>query len=276
MSDKVFPHCELPIRRARFELAAAGGRWPRYKGFLLHGALGVALWRLSPPAFAALYGAQAEGEAGRLWLLRPPLDECESWLEGSRFSCEIVGMGALTAHLPVCEAALALVGREGLGGGAARFEVLDCETTTMTVAEILRAPTAVSVEAPALRLLTPLRLKQGERYLHEPPSMHLLMRRLFARLSLLARQAGMATDFDWKPWLAAADAVALDGFRLAWVEWPRYSARQRAEMVLGGLQGELLLSGDLAPWLPWLRLLEALHLGGKTTFGFGRVEVAVK
>lgn len=44
-------------------------------------------------------------------------------------------------------------------------------------------------------------------------------------------------------------------------------------MVLGGLRGELRYEGELSALWPWLRLMEWLALGGKTTFGFGQVAV---
>lgn len=49
-----------------------------------------------------------------------------------------------------------------------------------------------------------------------------------------------------------------------------YSSSQKARMQFGGLEWELEYVGEMTPFLPWQRA-EVTHLGGKTTFGFGRI-----
>lgn len=199
------PVIGLPVCRVRFTLQAEGGQWPRYKGFLLHGALGATLQRQDAVAFAALYGTQAAGEAGRSWWLRPPLEEAESWLAGSRIDCALYFSGPALRFVPACEAALREMGAVGVGRGAARFSVTSTQIETTTVGEILRMPAAAPVDAVRLTLLTPLRLKQGGALLQIAPTAHVLLQRLFGRLSLLTRQAEVQAGFDWKPWLRIAD-----------------------------------------------------------------------
>jgi hypothetical protein len=59
------------------------------------------------------------------------------------------------------------------------------------------------------------------------------------------------------------------------VEWNRYSSSQKAPMQFGGLMGSLEYSGELAPFLPFLRMAELTHLGGKSTFGLGKITCQV-
>ena len=55
-----------------------------------------------------------------------------------------------------------------------------------------------------------------------------------------------------------------------WRDWRRYSSRQRQEMVLGGVVGEVALRGELAPFAELLAVGQWTHLGKNTSFGLGR------
>ena len=61
---------------------------------------------------------------------------------------------------------------------------------------------------------------------------------------------------------------------LSWLDAERYSARQQQAMVLGGLYGQLEYSPPDPLLWPWLRLMQHLQLGNKTTFGFGKIGLA--
>jgi CRISPR-associated endoribonuclease Cas6 len=54
-----------------------------------------------------------------------------------------------------------------------------------------------------------------------------------------------------------------------WQELSRFSNRQGQSIPLGGLLGDIHLSGDLDPFLPFLRATQSLHIGKETSFGLG-------
>jgi hypothetical protein len=52
---------------------------------------------------------------------------------------------------------------------------------------------------------------------------------------------------------------------LRWVDWERYSSRQDTKINLGGLLvGEATYEGDLAEFMPLIRLGELIHVGKGT------------
>jgi CRISPR-associated endoribonuclease Cas6 len=131
-------------------------------------------------------------------------------------------------------------------------------------------PGVRQVSTVSLEFLTPLRLKEkGDLVTHL--TFPLFWERLRQRLTLLAAFYG---DRDQKPDLshlsAPAEAVSFKESRLSWYDWQRYSCRQRDLMKLGGLKGSITFSGELTPFLPYLRLGELVNLGQGTTFGLGR------
>ena len=45
-------------------------------------------------------------------------------------------------------------------------------------------------------------------------------------------------------------------------------------MLMGGIVGTVSYTGDLAEFLPLLRLCETFHLGKQTTFGLGKLTIS--
>lgn len=71
--------------------------------------------------------------------------------------------------------------------------------------------------------------------------------------------------------LLAAKAADIRVFKndLHWFDWERYSRRQDASMKFGGLIGRIAFTGDLEPFMPYLRLGQVVNIGQATTFGLG-------
>jgi hypothetical protein len=59
----------------------------------------------------------------------------------------------------------------------------------------------------------------------------------------------------------AAREVELVHDETAWVPLSRYSHRQRQPQPLDGFVGQATYRGDLAPFLPFLRVGEYVHVG---------------
>jgi len=73
-----------------------------------------------------------------------------------------------------------------------------------------------------------------------------------------------------------AEQIQTTHDNLHWYEWERYSTRQESLMKLGGLKGEIVFEGNLAPFMPYLRLGEMVNVGQGTSFGLGRVEIDIR
>lgn len=67
--------------------------------------------------------------------------------------------------------------------------------------------------------------------------------------------------------------IALEKSNLSWMDWERYSNRQRERMKLGGVVGKINFTGSLGKFLPYLHLAEHIHVGKETTFGLGKIAV---
>ncbi|MCM8611299.1 CRISPR system precrRNA processing endoribonuclease RAMP protein Cas6 [Accumulibacter sp.] len=281
----------LPIAPLRLTLRSAGLAFPGFAGSLWHGGLGRMLERHFPASFRLLYGGQGDT---RLYALCPPAGE--RFPPGDLLTLRLSLFGEATGHLLACTQAIALLGEAGIDP-AGRFQLEsasvllpDGEAPYFSAADGLLQPPPLTDfadwlpagQAPrqiAVRLLTPLHLKEGGELLRHAPDYGQLLHRLFGRLDQLAHVIGCP------PPLAKSDRAALldearQVTRLAedirWQQLDRRSARTRQQMRFGGLQGELRFTGEMTQTLPWLVAGQQVHIGGKTAFGFGAYEVEAR
>jgi len=127
----------------------------------------------------------------------------------------------------------------------------------------------------AAHLITPLRIKQdGRNVSAERFNFAALFGNLQRRISLLTYfHTDTPLDTDFKILSALSKTITIDNPQLHWQDWTRYSSRQQTEMQMGGLLGDFPLSGDLAPFWPYLWLGQWTHAGKGTSMGLGRYRI---
>lgn len=274
----------LAVVPLRLGLRSGGLQFPEFSGSLWHGGLGMVLERHFRPAFELLYGGDAET---RLYALRPPTQEHIA--AEIPFELHLTLFGPACRHILACTQAVAQLGEAGIRP-AGRFRL---ETAAVIGPDgdrpffaadtgLLAPPAAFDLHdylkaAPhagrlRVRLLTPLRIKEGNEILRRPPRYEQLIHRLCGRIDQLAHAAGSTPPLakaDRPALLAEAGAVRLTRGDTRWTDLSRRSGRSGRQMAFGGLVGELEYEGIFDRTLPWLLAGRCLHIGGKPAFGFG-------
>lgn len=268
---------------------------PAHKSSLFHGVLGRVLHRDFPYLYSEIFGReQVEGDASLTihpYILLAPLDELRTWEAGHEFGFELTLFGKAVRHAQACCDALSLVGRDGLGERRTKFTVHQVEYLSadgldtvwrdgrdnawIAPVDLYLDESGTSCAKLTLDLQTPLRLKHENRLVRQPPDFSLLFSKLLARLNMLTQAQGnqpLVEGVAKASLTQLANDIVLLQSDTRWVDWNRYSSSQKATMQFGGLMGTLEYSGALAPFLPYLRMAEFTHLGGKTTFGLGKVQ----
>jgi hypothetical protein len=223
------------------------------------------------------------------FILEPEIIGVREIPEGGALRLGITLMGPAIEHAPYLIHALNLAGQRGLGRGRGRCKVtaLEREETlggdrweqvySAECGEFGRRETSAPAipAAPAkvrLRLLTPLRIKRHGRFVgvREFAAADLL-RNLYARLAVLTALYAHAPDqFPWRSVRDQAERVHIASSQLRWYEWTRFSSRQNTRMQMGGLLGELELTGPgLKTFWPALWLGQWVHVGKGSSFGLG-------
>jgi len=140
---------------------------------------------------------------------------------------------------------------------------------------IYRDIAAVNPEKITIRLITPFRLKIDGKLMHDF-SFFDFFRNALNRLYLLTYfHCGNRFDRDHRELLEMSKKIKIVDKDIWWHDWTRYSSRQRTKMEMGGVVGEFVLRGNLAPFLPFLKIGEFAHVGKGTSMGLGRYEIKV-
>ena len=291
-------------------------RLPPFAGSAWRGAFGQALKRLvcvtrEPDCTACLlyrsctypyiFETPPDPTVGKLtrytaaphpFVLRPEPGRPGPLTPGESLTLELMLFGRGNRLLPYVIHALDRAGQRGLGAGQGRlhlFRVSQREDAgdwqlLLTPGEPLRPWSAFEPlpppcpDAVTLILETPLRLKHQEHFVTpETFRFSALFGNLLRRISLLtAFHTDTPLETDFAGLTRAAQPIEPVTAELHWREWTRYSSRQDTRLQMGGLIGQIVLSGsELEPFWPYLWLGQWTHAGKGTSMGLGRYRVAV-
>lgn len=234
------------------------------------------------------------------YIIVPPLTRKRYFSPDDSISFDILLIGKANDYLPYFIYTFTEMGKRGIGKDRGKFDIASVEALSLdgTKTEIFNSNTGIlkaegfrigynyfiSLPSPnphpaiiTLSFETPVRIKVNERLSSEIP-FNLLITRLSERAFLLAEfycgaeTCGERSESigDLKDFLEVSENVETVNNRLRWVDWERYSTRQKARMKFGGWIGDVTYKGDLQKFLPLLRLGEHIHVGKATTFGLGK------
>jgi len=252
-----------------------------------------AIFAPPPPAAHAL---QKFSQIPVPYVIEPPAWGARQINAGEPFAFHMTLIGRALRELPLIVLAWRRACARGVGAGDGRAElvrVVHCACNgeaeihrpdTGAIAPHAQAlafeSTADNADAPrelTLRFVTPLRLqKNGHALAPDKLDARTLLMALVRRANLVAEfHAGVRLTDDFAA-LHAASAQIQESKHLVWLDWTRFSSRQRKKMALGGAVGDWTLRGALDPFVPYLRLGEWLHVGKEAAFGLGRYTLEMR
>lgn len=275
----------------------AAGAFDENAGALFHGSLGWALYDAAPGLWQLGYGELAQQDS-RPFSILPPKAPCQ-WQAGDLLWFEFVGLAQMSQQLPELVQSFIRMGERGLGQNRLGFTVLRVVQNTTegqcllwqhhlpvqainyqsgllqkAVLQSVALSEQIPSETMAVRVeaLSRLRLKEQGKVLQSAPSAVQLARAVCRRL--LSLQHSTDTEKDQLYQLIANLApIQIYQDNTSRSELHRYSAHQQQKHAIEGICGSWVYSGpEVKQLLPWLALAQWLHLGGKTSFGFGAIE----
>lgn len=199
--------------------------------------------------------------------------------EEFEFGLDLYGDAAESKRL--ARAAIKRFAERGVGRRRARFDLLDVEGDPIFASPTLEADLASRVAETRKRaassaeicFLTPLRVVLDGRTLQSfsfDPFVRSLVRR--ARL-LLESSERIDLGLAERDLVTDAKSVRVIESRLAKQDQVRFSSRQGRSMNLHGIQGAVVIEGDLARFAPWLAFGSLVGVGKGATFGQGAFEI---
>jgi len=236
-------------------------------------------------------------DAPHPFILEPPMTDERTFPQGSTLSYGLTLVGSAIEKLPFFMYAFWILGEDlGLGKGRGRFRLVSVRDGDGTVIyknetlsgnfKVYTAKEMLGADKPeesvlALELLTPLRMKtawQRETQglltaITDNTHFRILLKALYHRAFVLTQL--YCTDkpverYDSREVPLVDAGVQLSQSKTRWIDWTRYSTRQKQQMQLGGMTGTVVFTGETGKYLPLFRLGEFLHIGKGSTFGLGK------
>ncbi|MCL0065556.1 CRISPR system precrRNA processing endoribonuclease RAMP protein Cas6 [Dehalococcoidia bacterium] len=232
------------------------------------------------------------------FIIEPP-HESQSWpRQNDHINFNVVLIGNGIDYLPYFVFVFDELGRSGLGRERGKYllekvEALSDFTNTQyetiydscrkflsngyqvrRFADIAEETSGYTRRRLAIRFVTPTRIKYQGR-IEVEVNFSVLIKNLLRRISLLSEMhCNSRLDLDYADLIEKARNVRIVKSNLHWYDWERYSSRQKAKMKLGGFVGDITFEGDLAEFMPFIKLGEYLHVGKGTSFGLGEYVIS--
>ncbi len=248
-------------------------------------------------------GAQRGQDLVRLFTIEPPVVGGGFHPAGWSFAFGLTLWGPAAALFPYLAIAAQTMGQIGFGRriqAPGRFYVWECRAHNAIgdkserimdaqSARIIMPPLPIDHEAVmahaesviescggpanlrhiAVRFLTPARLVT-DGHLSNVPHLAIVLRRIFRRLTDLSDAIHAPVPVsEFQELLALSEQIQVAENRTRWVDLTSHSSRTGRSTPIGGLVGEVVYEGELAPFLPWLVWGEIAHVGKDTTKGNG-------
>lgn len=268
---------------------------------ILKGACPYAYIFESPPPADSLI-LRKYPHAPHPFVIEPPLDATTIYEPGAFLTFGLILIGKGIDYLPYFIYAFEELGRIGLGRARGKFRLAEVRGEAVSgeagawhpiyrgdqkvLTDGFRVRTSrdlvnthdhghdhVFSKEVTLHFLTPMRVRFDEA-LANRLDFHMLIRTLLRRLSTLSYfHCGRQLDLDFTGLIARAEQIKTEKAGLRWIDWQRYSNRQKAKITMGGLVGQVTYSGPLADFIPYLRLGELVHVGKGAVFGLGKYQM---
>jgi len=229
-------------------------------------------------------------------ILRPPMPTKRLYKAGDPLDVEIILIGQALRFVPHVICAFEDFSRMGFGEGKGKFEMqgvsaffggkwnrvysegdrlLEQRCWTLTGIDQLEDVCGHRADCVELKVHTPMRIKWGGS-ITDDLRFDLLIRNILRRIQMLDQLHCQGTiRFDHERLIALAAHVETIFENLWWTDWSRHSKRRNAEIMMGGVIGEIVFSGELTEFLPYLKLGEILHVGKGTAYGMGRYSMRI-
>ena len=229
------------------------------------------------------------------------MTERQHFHPGSNISYGLTLFGSAIEKLPFFVYAFMILGEDlGIGRGRGRFKLLTVVDDNgkniydegnlsggfaVHAARDILEGTATDDRLLSMKFQTPVRMKSAWKpdagpglltAITNDEEFYLLLKLLYHRAFVLAQLYGdnpVPQVYNSRDLPFERGAVKLQESRTHWLDWTRYSTRQKQEMQLGGMLGTVSFSGKTGQYLPLFKLGEYLHIGKGSTFGLGKYQL---
>lgn len=222
----------------------------------------------------------------RPFVIEPPDDSKRFYDEHEVFAFNLILIGRAAEYLPYFIFAFKQLGMMGLGRNRGKYilsKVLDERGKEIFNEhdDVIRhngyhrrlSDSNEEIKRIRIKFMTPTRIKINKDLVVKP-SFNILVKALLHRISALSYfHCGVKLELDYRKLIDLAGTIKQSEMNVRWMDWKRYSTRQKTSMNLGGFTGDAVYEGDLGVFMPLLYMGEKVHVGKNCTFGLGKYEI---
>ncbi|MBC2698454.1 MAG: CRISPR system precrRNA processing endoribonuclease RAMP protein Cas6 [ANME-2 cluster archaeon] len=228
------------------------------------------------------------------FVIEPTLDKRQYYGIEDELDFHIILVGRAVDYIPYIIFAFEELGRIGIGKDKGKYSLekvisinnnrelliydgnshIQDDFYVMDSTELVRQAAQLNYQQVTFYFLTPTRIKNKGKLTIDIDFV-IILRNLLRRLSRLAEvHCDEKWELEWNELIEMAnDRVSTVSSELKWYDWKRYSQRQGTKMKMGGFLGEITFEGELAEFMPFIKLGELLHMGKGTVYGLGKYEI---
>ena len=240
-------------------------------------------------AYSYIFETSKFSQKTRPYIIEVPFQDKRFFKKGEIIPFTIVLLGRAVNYLPHFIFTFIELGKKGLTKKQYKFElakVMDIDNNivfrdnkiikkgkVLNWNEILKY-TKLNIENKlTLNFMTPLRFAQNNE-LQSEISFKMIIKKLTKRINdIYEYHCNVQDKIDYKPLIEKAKNINIVFNNLKWVDWIRYSNRQKRKMKFGGLLGNITFEGNFKEFLPYIILGSYIHIGKNCTFGQGKYEI---
>ena len=228
------------------------------------------------------------------FVIEPPLDKRQFYGIEDELDFHLILVGRAVDYIPYIIFAFEELGRIGIGKDKGKYSLekvisinndrelliydgkshIQDDFYVMDSTELVRQAAQLNYQQVTFHFLTPTRIKNNGKLTIDIDFV-IILRNLLRRLSRLAEvHCDEKWELEWNELIEMAnERVSTVHSDLRWHDWKRYSQRQGTKMKMGGFLGEITFEGELAEFMPFIKLGELLHMGKGTVYGLGMYEI---
>lgn len=234
------------------------------------------------------------------FVIEPPVNNSTQIYEkGQEFELRLLLIGKILRHFPYFILALKEMGQNGIGKTRGNFKLMkieglnplnqtsgliyDADAGTILNKEISfnlidfireKSKSANEINKIDVEFVTPTRIKSSGSY-DNSLSFKVLIQTLLTRITNLAyHYCDQKQTLNFRNLVNQAKRIEIVHETKEWQDIKRFQSKNNIEMFLGGYIGKIAYMGDIAPFWPWLKFGEILHIGKNCSFGLGKYQAS--
>ncbi|MCS7180808.1 MAG: CRISPR system precrRNA processing endoribonuclease RAMP protein Cas6 [bacterium] len=223
-------------------------------------------------------------EIPRPYVIEFPNERKNLYKTGEKFQFNLILFGEAIQYFPYFFLSFIELGKTGLGKYREKFYIESVFQKYPTEKNIFKIGNEFmekieeknfeieckDIKSIKIKFITPTKIKNEGRFI-QVPEFSVFIKAILRRVSqILYFWCDYKEKNNFSEILEDAEKVKIGRCSLKWIDYKRYSTRQKTTMKMGGILGEIEYRGNIGKFYPLISAGSYIHIGKNTSFGLGK------